>query len=108
MKAYGGVDIHIHIFLTSAVPAGGWSTPPPHPKERAPGTQWIGSWLRPIFGLDNAVREKILPLLRLELLRGYPKVPKFEFYVSDYEYIKIPIGISPHTLLESVCLASSS
>jgi hypothetical protein len=30
------------------------------------------------------------------------KFPKFEFCVNGYEYIEIPIGISPHTLLESL------
>jgi hypothetical protein len=35
MKAYGGVDVWIHIFLTSAVAGGEWSAS--RPGERAPG-----------------------------------------------------------------------
>jgi hypothetical protein len=45
MKAYGGVDIYIHIFLTSALAGGEWSASRPGrftPGERAPGTHWIG------------------------------------------------------------------
>jgi hypothetical protein len=41
MKAYGGVDVYIHIFLTSALAEGEWSASRPGrfaPGERAPGT----------------------------------------------------------------------
>jgi hypothetical protein len=31
MKAYGGVDVQIHIFLTSALVGGEWSTSRPGP-----------------------------------------------------------------------------
>jgi hypothetical protein len=56
MKAYGGVDVKIHIFLTSALAGGEWlasrlcrSTP----WERAPGTHWIVGWVDPRAGLDD-------------------------------------------------------
>jgi hypothetical protein len=45
MKAYGGVDVYIHIFLTSALAGGEWSASLPArfaPAERALGTHWIG------------------------------------------------------------------
>jgi hypothetical protein len=45
MKAYGGVDVWIHIFLTSALAVGEWSASRPcrfTTGERAPGTHWIG------------------------------------------------------------------
>jgi hypothetical protein len=51
MKAYGGVDVQIHIFLTSAVA-------PFTPEEGALGTHWIGGWVGPRADLDDA--EKIL------------------------------------------------
>jgi hypothetical protein len=54
MKAYGEVDVKIHIFLTSALDGGEWSASRPGshiPGERAPGTHWIGGWLDPRAGL---------------------------------------------------------
>jgi hypothetical protein len=39
MKAYGGVDVYIHIFLTSALAGGEWSASRPSrftPGEKAP------------------------------------------------------------------------
>jgi hypothetical protein len=56
MKTYGGVDVYIHIFLTSALVRGEWSAS--HPGrftsgERAPRTHWIGGWADPKAGLDD-------------------------------------------------------
>jgi hypothetical protein len=48
MKANGGVEVYIHIFLTSALVGGEWSTSRPgrfNPRERPPGTHWIGGWV---------------------------------------------------------------
>jgi hypothetical protein len=48
MKASGGVDVKIHIFLTSALAGGEWpASRLGHftPEERAPGTHWIGGWM---------------------------------------------------------------
>jgi hypothetical protein len=42
-------------YLTSALDGGEWSAPHPGcftPRERAPGTHWIGSWVGPRAGLD--------------------------------------------------------
>jgi hypothetical protein len=50
MKAYVGVDVSIHIFLTSALVGGEWSASRPcrfNPEEGAPGTHWIGGWVDP-------------------------------------------------------------
>jgi hypothetical protein len=61
MKAYVGVDVEIHIFLTSALVGGEWSTSRPGrftPGERASGTHWIGGWVDLRAGLDDV--EKIL------------------------------------------------
>jgi hypothetical protein len=48
MKVYGGVDVQIHIFLTSALAGGEWSSSRPGrfiPGERVSSTHWIGGWL---------------------------------------------------------------
>jgi hypothetical protein len=47
MTAYWGVDVQIHIFLTSAL-VGDWLASRPGrftPGERAPGTHWIECWV---------------------------------------------------------------
>jgi hypothetical protein len=56
MKAYGGVDVQVHIFLTSALVGGEWSASRPDrfiPKDRAPVTHWIGSCVGPSADLDG-------------------------------------------------------
>jgi hypothetical protein len=56
MMTYGGVDVQIHIFLTSALVGGEWSDSRPcrfTPLERAPYTHWIGGWVDPRAGLDD-------------------------------------------------------
>jgi hypothetical protein len=50
MKAYGGMDVLIHVFFTSALVRGEWSASQPSrftPGERVPGTYWTGSWVGP-------------------------------------------------------------
>jgi hypothetical protein len=59
MKAYGGVDVEIHSFLTWAL-AGGECPGRFTPEERAPGTHWIGGWVDSISGLDNVEKRKFL------------------------------------------------
>jgi hypothetical protein len=76
MKAYGGVDVYIHIFLTSAL-AGGESSAscpgPFSPVETAPGTHWIGGWVGPRAGLDDVENRKFLTIPGLELRSlGHP------------------------------------
>jgi hypothetical protein len=64
MKAYGGMDAYIHIFLTSALVGGKWSASRPgrfNPGERAHGTHWIGGWVGPRAGLDDVEKRKFLP-----------------------------------------------
>jgi hypothetical protein len=48
--------------LTSALAGGEWSAPRPScftPRERAPGTHWIGGWVGPRAILDAVVKRKI-------------------------------------------------
>jgi hypothetical protein len=63
MKAYGGVEVLIYIFLTSALAGGQWSASRPGrptPGERAPGTQWIGGLGGPQSRSGRRGEEKIL------------------------------------------------
>jgi hypothetical protein len=70
MKAYGGVDVYIHIFLTLVLDGREWSAScPSHftPGKRAPGTHWIGGLVDPTAGLDDVENRKFLALPGLEL-----------------------------------------
>jgi hypothetical protein len=65
MKGYGGVDVQIHIFLTSALVGGEWSASRPGrftPEERAPSTHQIGGWVGPRAGLEYMESKKFLVL----------------------------------------------
>jgi hypothetical protein len=65
-----GVDVQIHIFLTSALVRGEWSTSRPGrftPGEKAPGTHWIGGWVGLRAGLDDLEKRTFLTLPGLEL-----------------------------------------
>jgi hypothetical protein len=70
MKAYGGVDVYIHIVLTSALVGAEWSASRPSrftPGERAPGTHCIGCCVDHRAGLDDVEKRKFLTLPGLEL-----------------------------------------
>jgi len=56
------VDVEFHIFLTSALDGGEWSTSRPGrfiPRETAFCTDWIGDCVGPRVGLDTVVKRKI-------------------------------------------------
>jgi hypothetical protein len=61
MKMYGGMDVYIHVFLTSALVGVESSASFPGcltAGERTPGTHWIG-WVGPRAGLDDVERRNI-------------------------------------------------
>jgi hypothetical protein len=68
MKACGGVDVQIHIFLTSALVGGEWSAS--RPGRFIPGTHCIGDWVGPRACLDHTENRKFsfVPGLELRLL----------------------------------------
>jgi hypothetical protein len=62
MKRYWGVEVQLHAFLTSELDGGEWSASRPGrftPRERAPGTHWIGGWVGPRADLDAVAMKKI-------------------------------------------------
>jgi hypothetical protein len=61
MKTYRGVDVQIHIFLTSALVGGEWSAS--RPCRLTPGTHFIGGWVDPRAGLEDMELELPLPLV---------------------------------------------
>jgi hypothetical protein len=71
MKAYGGMDVYIHVFFTSALVADKWSAS--RPGRFTPGTHWIGGWVGLITGLDDTENRKCFPITGLELRHlGHP------------------------------------
>jgi hypothetical protein len=54
MKTYGGVDVQIHVFLSTS-------------GEGAPGTHVIGGWVGHTASLDDVEKRKFLTLPGLEL-----------------------------------------
>jgi hypothetical protein len=70
MKAYGGVDVQIRVFLTLALVRGEWSASRHcrfNPGENAPGSHWIECWMDPRAGFDDVEKRKFLTLPGLKL-----------------------------------------
>jgi hypothetical protein len=64
MKTYRGVDVWIHVFLTSVLVGGEWTTSRPGrftPGERALNSLWTGGWVGPRAGLDDVEKRKFWP-----------------------------------------------
>jgi hypothetical protein len=49
MKAYGGVDVQVHIFLTSALAGGEWLVLPPGERGPVPIGQEAGRASQPVW-----------------------------------------------------------
>jgi hypothetical protein len=65
MKAYGGVDLYIHIFLISVLAGSERSDSLSGrfiPGEEAPVIHWIGGWVYPRAGLDDMEKRKFFTL----------------------------------------------
>jgi hypothetical protein len=65
MKAYGGVHVKIHIFLTSALT--GVELSASCPDRIIPGTHWLRGWVGLTAGLDDVEKRKFFTLPGLEL-----------------------------------------
>jgi hypothetical protein len=69
MKAYGGVDLEIHIFFTSPLDGDYLSASRPGRFTlggRTPRTHWLGGWVDPRDDLDGVEKRKVLILSGLE------------------------------------------
>jgi hypothetical protein len=67
---YGGVDVLVQVFLTSALVGGEWLASWPgrlNPKEKALGNHWIGGWVGLRACLDDMEKWKFLPPPELEI-----------------------------------------
>jgi hypothetical protein len=64
MKMYEGVDVQIHVFLTSVLASHPCRF---NPGERTPGTHYIGGRMDPKAGLDDLKKGKILTLTGIEV-----------------------------------------
>jgi hypothetical protein len=65
MKAYGGVDILIHVFLISVIVGDEWSVSRLghfNPEEITPVTRWKGGWMGAGTGLEDVEKRKFLTL----------------------------------------------
>jgi hypothetical protein len=72
MKAYGGVEIYLHAFFTSALDGGEWSAS--RPGRFTAGTNLLGSCVDPRAGLDAMAMRKI-PSLPLPGVEPWPSSP---------------------------------
>jgi hypothetical protein len=70
MKAYGGLDVQIHIYLdhcTSWSLVVSFTARPLYPRGKSPDTHWIGGWVDPRASLDDVEKRKFLTLPGLKL-----------------------------------------
>jgi hypothetical protein len=69
IRTYGGVEVWLHTFLTSALDGGEWSASRPScctPRERAPGIHCVGGRVGHNTGLIAVAKRKILtPVIQL-------------------------------------------
>jgi hypothetical protein len=76
MKTYGGVDVYIHVFMTSTLVGGTWSASRPGrftPMARAHFIHWIGGWVSPRTDLED-VKVKNLAHTATRVLNTRPPI----------------------------------
>jgi hypothetical protein len=106
MKAYWGSRGIAPHTLTSALDGGEWSISRPGrftPRERDPGTHWIGGWLGPRVVLDAVVKRKI-PSPHRESNTRTPIVQPVAQRYTDWAITAL--SIITHALLLSHCFVT--
>jgi hypothetical protein len=76
-----GVEVQLQLFFDLGTSGGEWSASCPGrftPRERAPGTHWIGDWVGPKAVLDAVVKRKILSPRQ----ESNPRTPIFQLVGS--------------------------
>jgi hypothetical protein len=64
------MEVSGHLHATAALPPG----------EKAPCTYWIGGWVGPRAGLDDAEKRKFLTLPGLELIQYTCRIVKLSYF----------------------------
>jgi hypothetical protein len=85
MKVSGGVDVQIHVFLTSALVGDEWSVSRPTrftSEERAPSTHSIGDWMDPRGSLDNTKKRKLSDPTQTQVLTPSVVQPVASHYTN--------------------------
>jgi hypothetical protein len=104
------------VLLTSALGGGEWSDSRPGrftPRERPPGTHWIGSWVNPRAGVDDVEKRKFLTLPGLEIRPlGRPErgqsLYRLRYSGSEHRVVSRKSSIAARFMLVSCSAYSSS
>jgi len=86
MKAYWGVEVYLHAFLTFALDGDEWSASRSGrftPRERTPGTHCIGGCMGPRSGLDAGWGEKFTALAGTRI----PDHPALNYFTREADFI---------------------
>jgi len=78
------MEVQFHAFLTLALDKGEWSASSPSrftPRERAPGTHWIGGWVRSGHGGEEK-NSQLLPGLEPPNHPARSTAPKLNFLTT--------------------------
>jgi hypothetical protein len=98
------VEVWLHAFLTSARDGGDWPASRLGrftPRERAPGTHWIGGWVGPRTVLDAVVKRKI-PSSRRESNRRTPRYKNDLYSKSLVQELLINIFIRNNIYINAI------
>jgi hypothetical protein len=122
MKMYGGAEIQLHAFLTSALDGSEWSASRIGrftPGKEAPGTQWLGGWVGPRAGLDAVTkrrnpyprRPRLRVSLKMEAARSSEMLVSYHITTQCYDTADLDLNLHRREELNSRvqdCITSNS